>query len=120
MSEEEEEEKFLNFYNYPMRVCSCHDENGDSTLISKQFRFFYEKLKSVKYNDPKKGEKLVNVMDEMGMKRMCCRVKFANLPLIPMITRSKNRVYNDVNKFIITEDTRELGFKVPPPEFPIL
>ena len=114
------DEKFINFYNYPMEICSCRDENGDPTPISRRLRTFYEKLKDVKHNDPKKGEKLVKVMDEMGLQRMCCRVKFANLPLIPMITRSKNRVYNDVNKFVITEDTRELGFGVPPPDFPIL
>lgn len=115
-----DEEKTINFYNYPMEFCSCLDENGDPTYVSRRFRIFYEKLKDVPHDDPEKGKKLVKVMNEMGLKRMCCRVKFANLPLIPMIVRSKNRVYNDVNKFVITEDTRPLGFGVPPPDFPIL
>ena len=63
------DEKFINFYNYPMEICSCRDENGDSTSVSRRFRTFYENLKSVKHDDPKKGEKLVKVMDAMKLKR---------------------------------------------------
>jgi DNA-directed RNA polymerase subunit N (RpoN/RPB10) len=103
---------FLKFYNCPPVICSCIDENEDPTQISRHFRYFYEEVE--------KGKKSVDVLSRMGIKRMCCRAKFLSLPLIPMIDRSKRRFYNDVQKHVISEDTRELGFKVPPPEFPIL
>jgi hypothetical protein len=56
----------------------------------------------------------------MGIERSCCRVQFLTISLVPMIDRSKNRVYDDTYKTIISEDTRELGFGYPAPEFPIL
>lgn len=112
MSEEEKDTNFLKFYATPAVICSCIDENGDHRPISRRFRSFYERLK--------KGEKQVDVMNDMGLKMMCCRVNFLNFPTQPMIERSKNRVFNDVQKYVISEDTRELGFGVPPPEFPIL
>lgn len=113
-------EEFIKFYNCPMEICSCRDENGDPTKISRRFREFYEQLSDVKYDDPEKGKKLVEVMNKMGIKRICCRVKYFNFPLIPMIDRSKNRFHDDVQKFVISEDTRELGFGVSAPDFPIL
>lgn len=109
---EEKDISFLKFYATPAVICSCIDENGDYLPMSRRFREFYELVK--------KGEKQVDVISDMGMKKMCCRVNFLNFPTQPMIERSKNRVYNDVQKYVISEDTRELGFGVHPPEFPIL
>jgi len=37
-----------------------------------------------------------------------------------MIDRSKARFFDDVQKTVISEDTRELGFGVDPPDFPVL
>jgi DNA-directed RNA polymerase subunit N (RpoN/RPB10) len=66
------------------------------------------------------GRKAIDVLKEMGIKRCCCRIKFLSLPLIPMIDRSKARFFDDVQKTVISEDTRELGFGVDPPDFPVL
>jgi DNA-directed RNA polymerase subunit N (RpoN/RPB10) len=103
---------FIKFYNCPQEICACVDENGDHTRISRRFREFYDKVRS--------KQKPVDVLREMGIERSCCRILFLTLPLIPMIDRSKNRVYDDTHKTVISEDTRELGFGNPPPSFPIL
>jgi len=107
-----EDNNFLKFYNCPQEICSCRDENGDPTYISRYFKEFY--------NECKKGKNGAKVLNEMGIKRMCCRAKFLSLPLIPMVDRSKRRIFNDVQKHTIIEGTRDLGFEVPPPDFPIL
>lgn len=103
---------YLKFYVTPPIICSCFDENGDYNYISRRFRYFYERRT--------RGDKSVDIMNDMGLRKMCCRVEFLNFPLQPMIDRSKNRVFDDVHKYVITEDTRPLKFGVPPPEFPIL
>jgi len=108
----EKDTTYLKFYATPSVNCSCVDENEDYLPISRRFRHFYERVK--------RGEKQVAVMNDMALRKMCCRVNFLNFPTQPMIERSKNRVFNDVQKHVISEDTRELGFGVPPPEFPIL
>lgn len=116
--EEEEEDQFILFYNCPQEVCACVDENGDHTRIARRFSEFYQQVKPKKFGG--KGRKAVDVLDEMGILRSCCRILFLNLPLVPMIDRSKNRFYNDIFKTVISEDTRVLRFKREPPEFPIL
>ena len=115
---EDEDEDFIKFYNCPQEMCACLDENGDHTLVSRRFREFYDKTKPKKFGG--KGEKTVDVLREMKVERSCCRSLFMSLPLIPMIDRSKNRLYDDTHKSVISENTRELGFGYPPPDFPIL
>ena len=121
-----EDEDFIKFYNCPQEKCACLDENGDHTLIARRFRYFYDQVRPKTVHPSSislgtgKGKKAVDVLRQMGVERTCCRVLFLELPRIPMIDRSKNRLYDDTHKIIISEDTRELGFGYPAPDFPIL
>ncbi len=120
------DEDFIKFYNCPQEKCACRDENGDHVKIARRFRYFYDQVRPKKVHPASlslgtgKGKKAINVLREMGVERSCCRVLFLELPRIPMIDRSKNRLYDDTHKIIISEDTRELGFGYPAPDFPIL
>lgn len=117
---------FIKFYNCPQEKCSCLDENGDHTPIARRFRYFYDQVRPKKVHPAcislgsGKGRKSVEVLREMGVERSCCRVLFLEISRVPMIDRSKNRLYDDTHKVLISEDTRELGFEYLPPDFPIL
>jgi hypothetical protein len=122
----EEDEDFIKFYNCPQEICACIDENGDHTRIARRFRYFYDQVRPKKVHPavislgPGKGRKSVDVLREMGVKHNCCQILFLEMTKTPVIDRSKNRLYDDTHKIIISEDTRELGFGYPSPDFPIL
>ena len=113
-----QDEDFIKFYNCPQEKCACLDQNGDHILISRRFRYFYDQVRPKKFGGS--GRKSVDVLREMKVERSCCRVLFLEHARIPMIDRSKNRLYDDTHKIIISEDTRELGFGQPAPDFPVL
>jgi len=104
--------KDLKFYNTPNEVCSCRDENGDFMPISRRFREYYERIKE--------GEKPVDILKTFKDIKICCRAKFLSVPLQPMIDRSSRRFSDETQRNSIKEDTRRLGFKIDPPDFPLL
>lgn len=99
-------------YNVPFKICSCRDEEGNPTMIARKYKIFYDRLQQ--------GNKGVDILNEMGIKRMCCRQRFLSIPAEFMINRSKDRFFNHAPNNIISENTRELRPGVEPPDFPIL
>lgn len=109
---DEEVKKSIKFYQLPNDTCSCRDENGDTVKIGKRYREYYEKLST--------GMKSEQALEEMNVKRTCCRLKFLCLSTDVMIDRSKERfVDNTVFPNVIVH-TRDLYPINPPPDFPAL
>ena len=105
-------EEALKFYQIPNDCCSCRDKNLDTVKIGKKYKEYFINLSS--------GTRAVDVLNEMGIMRTCCRVKLLNLSTEIMLDRSKNRfVDNTVFPNIVT-NTRELIALDPPPDFPAL
>lgn len=105
-------EKAIKYYSVPNNICSCRDENGDFTKISKNFTKFYIELK--------KGKKASDILTEAGNMRCCCRIKFLSIPLEPMINRSSERYIDNTGSVDFTENTRELEPLLNAPMFPSL
>lgn len=104
--------KPITFYNLPNDCCSCRDENFDTTKIGRNFRKFYEELVS--------GKRAVDILDDMGVMRSCCRIKYLCLTTDIMKDRTKER-FQDYTVFPnINLNTRELEPLISPPDFPIL
>ena len=99
-------------YNLLFNLCSCLDEEGQTTHIARRYKEFFDRLK--------KGEKGFEILNDMGIKRMCCRQRYLSIPVEFMIDRSKERYFNHANRDIVTEDTRELKPAKEPPNFPVL
>lgn len=102
----------IKFYNLPFHKCSCRDKIGRPTLIARRYRQYYDLLK-----EKKSG---IQALDEMGIKRMCCRKSYLVLPVQPMIDRNTDRFYDDTRRDVIRADTRELKPGINPPDFPLL
>jgi DNA-directed RNA polymerase subunit N (RpoN/RPB10) len=105
-------DKAIKFYSVPQNICSCRDNNGDFTKISKNFRKFYEEIKK-----EKKGS---DILTEAGNMRSCCRIKFLAIPLEPMLDRSTERFIDNTVSVEITKNTRDLLSSSEPPMFPSL
>jgi DNA-directed RNA polymerase subunit N (RpoN/RPB10) len=99
-------------YNVPHKLCRCRDEENRLRLIARNYKFFYEELM--------KGKEAVNILNEWGIMRMCCRERFLVIPIEHMINRSKDRYFNHSGREIVSENTRELKPGNEPPNFPIL
>jgi hypothetical protein len=109
----DEEDFKLHIYNLPFERCSCRDENDNFTRIARNYREFYDRFLS-------KKETAEEILNDMGIMRMCCRRRFANPPLDFMIDRSSDRWFDARERNTISYGTRELSAKNPPPDFPIL
>ena len=101
----------VKFYSVPHHYCSCRDEYNNLRNIGRNYRKFYTFVKE--------GSKNVDVLNMLKMKKMCCRAKFLSISYIPMIDRSKDRFFSDIDEKI-TFKTRTLEFKNPPPAFPLI
>ena len=103
----------IKFYNLPYHICSCRDEYGNPTRIARRYKEYFEEIKN--------GKEPIDILNSMKILRMCCRKRFLAIPVIPMIDRNRDRLYNDINtRNIISENTRELKPKISPPDFPLL
>jgi DNA-directed RNA polymerase subunit N (RpoN/RPB10) len=107
------------FYSVIHDTCSCRQLNGDLKNIGKLYRIFYKRV-----ND---GDRAVDVLSSMydgdnkkGLFRMCCRARFLSIPIVPMIDRSKDRIYDDRKSDIIRKNTEKIQAGYQPLEFPIL
>lgn len=103
-------EKALKFYSLCNDTCSCRDENEDTVKIGKHFRKYYNELR--------KGRNAAEILNELGIMRMCCRVKYELLAVEPMIDRSSERFIDMTKKNIEKLNTRDLEPKVSSPDFP--
>jgi len=112
MEQNEDMKKALKFYSLCQDVCSCRDENEDTTKIGKYFRKYYTELK--------KGRNAAEILTEFGIMRMCCRAKYSLLAVEPMIDRSSERFIDMTRKQMKPQNTRILEPLVPPPDFPSL
>jgi len=113
IGQKDEEDPKLHIYNLPFEKCSCRDENDNFTRIARNYREFYDRFLS-------KKETAEEILNDMGIMRMCCRRRYANPPLDFMINRSKDRWFDARERNTISYGTRELTAKNPPPDFPIL
>lgn len=112
-SKEEETDPKLHIYNLPFEKCSCRDSNENLTRIARFYKEFYDRFTQNK-------ESSEEILNDMGIMRMCCRRRFANPPIDFMIDRSKDRWFDARERNIVSYGTRELNAKNPPPDFPIL
>lgn len=105
-------DKAIKFYQIPNDFCSCRDKNGDPIRIGRNYRFFFEKLSE--------GKNGAECLDELGITRSCCRVKYLCLANEPMIDRSSERFIDTTVVPNIRVGTRDLYPGIEPPDFPIL
>ena len=107
------------FYSIIHEKCSCRQKNGDLRNIGKLYRNYYTRLTT--------GERPVDILNdiddgdgERGLPRMCCRSRFMSIPIVPMIDRSQERIYDDRKAEIITSNTPKIEPGYDSLEFPIL
>lgn len=99
-------------YNTPHTYCRCRDEYEKLKPIARIYKTYFDKLKE--------GLSGVEALNSMGLMKMCCRQRFLSIPLDHMIDRSKDRIYNDDDRRLVTQSTRILAPGVQPPDFPAL
>ena len=98
-------ENHLKFYHFPQDYCSCREKVG------RRYRQFYTLLKSGNGNG-------AEVLNEMKIQKMCCRIRFLSMTLDVMLDRSSDRVTDLTTYPNKSISTRELKPKIEPPEFP--
>ena len=91
------------FYSVIHHRCSCRQENGELTNLGKHFKTYVTSLEQ--------GSKGVDVLNGLGIRRMCCRSRFLSIPLLPMIDRSKDRVYDEIKRNVTRINTVEIKAK---------
>ena len=97
------------FYSILSDTCSCRDEHGELKKLGNMYKMYYSALKS--------GESGVNTLNDMNIRRMCCRSRFLSMPIVPMIERSKDRV---VNLMTNTKEDTEPIYPTRKNDFPII
>lgn len=107
------------FYSIIHKNCSCRQKNGDLRNIGKLYKEYYRRLNA--------GEKSVDILSnisdkdgETSLPRMCCRSRFLSIPIVPMIDRTKEVIYDDRKEDIITKDSEKLYPGYEPLEFPAI
>jgi DNA-directed RNA polymerase subunit N (RpoN/RPB10) len=108
------------FYSILHDKCSCRQKNGDLRDIGKLYKEYYKQIT----REEKAPIKVLNELDdgdgEIGLLRMCCRSRFLSIPIVPMIDRSKRRIYDDRKTDIVEFSTPDLEPGHQPLEFPML
>ncbi len=99
----------INYYSIVNDHCSCRGgifnregkmeitDGNEFTPIGCIYRQFYDQVKS--------GVRGVDACTNMGIMRSCCRIRLLSIPTIPMIDRSKNRVYINIDDKPYSENT---------------
>ena len=105
------------FYSVIHEYCSCRQKNGDLRNIGNLYRGFIKRI-----NNGERPTDILSSMDdgdgESGLNRICCRSRFLSIPLVPMIDRSRDRIFDDRKGDIITKDTPKLEPGYQPYDFP--
>jgi len=107
------------FYSILHEHCSCRQKNGDLRNIGKLYRT-YSKLIAEDY----KSTAILSTMDdgdgESGLNRICCRSRFLSIPIVPMIDKSRDRIYDDRKADVIRKDTVKIEPGYQPYDFPAI
>ena len=106
------DDKYHLNYCTPHTYCRCRNKYNKLTLIARNYKTFYDKIK-----EGKSGSEALNSME---IYKMCCRQRYLTIPLEHMIDRSKDRFFKDLDNYLKKESTRILEPKIQPPDFPIL
>jgi len=105
------------FYSILHERCSCRQKNGDLRNLGNLYRVFTKRI-----NDGDKSTDVLSSIDdgdgERGLNRICCRSRFLSIPLVPMIDRSRDRIYDDRKGDVIKKDTPKLEPGFQPYDFP--
>ena len=89
------------FYSVIHPRCSCRQEDGELHDIGRLYRRYTKLLEE--------GKTSIDALKIIGIKRMCCRSRFLSIPIVPMIDRSKDRVYdNMVRGNVVRKDTEPI------------
>lgn len=99
----------VSFYSIIHPRCSCRQENGELHNIGKKYREYIKRIEAYEKEGVQNAS--VRVLNDMGIRRMCCRSRFMSIPIVPMIDRSKDRVYDDRGDAMIRESTVEIKAK---------
>ena len=107
------------FYSILHERCSCRQKNGDLRNIGQLYRNFTKEIN----NGNKSTDVLSSLADgdgETGLNRICCRSRFLSIPLVPMIDRSRDRIYDDRKGDVLRKDTPKLEPGYQPYDFPAI
>jgi len=106
------------FYSILHDNCSCRQKNGELRNIGNLYRVFIKGIAN--------GEKPVDILSsiddgdgEIGLNRICCRSRFLSIPIVPMIDRSQERVYDDRKGDVVIKNTPKLEPGYQPYDFPV-
>lgn len=86
----------LFYYSAPRAVCTCGRINGDT------FRTICERMRD--------GEKTVNILNDLKIMRMCCRMNFLCLTNLLMLEQSVNAYIDEANRIVRPEEDIKPGF----------
>ena len=107
------------FYSILHENCSCRQKNGDLRNIGSLYRSFTKRI-----NDGEKSVLVLRDIDdgdgEKGLNRLCCRSRFLSIPIVPMIDRSKDRIYDDRKSDVIRKDLNKIEPGYQPYDFPAI
>lgn len=107
------------FYSILHERCSCRQKNGDLRNLGNLYRIYTKRI-----SDGDKPTDVLSSMDdgdgETGLNRICCRSRFLSIPIVPMIDRSRDRIYDDRRDDIIRKDTPKLEPGFQPYDFPVI
>jgi hypothetical protein len=78
--------------------CSCTDEDYNPTLLGWRQKE-YEDLRIL-------GFDVFDTLNQMGIKRVCCRERFFNCPMLFLNSSDIGRVKDDTGFFVKTEKIR--------------
>lgn len=112
----------LRYYTLVHDFCSCRNENNELTPIGERYKEFYDLVKQ--------GYEAVDVLNEMGITKNCCRCRFLCPSVEIMLDRSSGRFIdltlgNNTINIIGRENKNEVYIRGTPEikineEFPIL
>ena len=105
------------FYSILHERCSCRQKDGNLRNIGKLYRNYFQRL-----SDNEKPVDILSTINdgdgEIGLNRICCRSRFLSIPIVPMIDRSRQRIYDDRKNDIETKDTPKIEPGYEPYDFP--
>ena len=107
------------FYSVLHENCSCRQKNGDLRNIGCLYRSFVKRLSG----DEPSALVLRDIDDgdgESGLNRLCCRSRFMSIPIVPMIDRSRDRIYDDRKGDVIRKDLNKIEPGHQPYDFPAI
>lgn len=107
------------FYSILPEYCSCRQKNNELREIGKLYRVFTKNI-----NSGYRPTDILSTIDDgdgqVGLNRLCCRTRFLSIPIVPMIDKSKDRIYDDRKLEIIRQDTKKLEPGYQPYDFPAI